>query len=44
MKRVFQKLQASGLLERTPGKKGSASTWQKPLSINDKNGEQMSLF
>ena len=28
MKRVFQKLQASGLLERTPGKRGSASSWR----------------
>lgn len=44
MKRVFQKLQASGLLERTPGKRGSASTWRKPLKKADNNGEQTSLF
>ncbi len=30
MKRVFQKLQSSGLLERTPDKRGSASRWRKP--------------
>jgi ATP-dependent DNA helicase RecG len=44
MKRVFQKLQSSLLLERTPGKGGSASTWRKPVSTPDTDGEQMSLF
>ncbi|SEJ67312.1 ATP-dependent DNA helicase RecG [Cyclobacterium xiamenense] len=44
MKRVFQKLQAANLLERTPSKKGSASTWRKPQNEQDISGEQMSLF
>ncbi len=44
MKRVFQKLQASGLLERTPGKKGSASTWRKPKKDDTESAKQLNLF
>lgn len=44
MKRVFQKLQSSNLLERTPNKQGSASTWRKPNTKNVSDGGQISLF
>lgn len=44
MKRVFQKLQSSGLLERTPDKRARASTWRKPKNSIDNDGEQLSLF
>lgn len=44
MKRVFQRLQSSGLLERTPGKRGSASTWRVPGSPKADNLGQISLF
>jgi len=44
MKRVFQKLQSSGLLERTPGKRGSASRWRRPEKKEDSQPKQMELF
>lgn len=44
MKRVFQKLQYSNLLERTPDKKGSASTWRKPVVKPKQDGQQIKLF
>jgi len=44
MKRVFQRLQSSDLLERTPGKRGSASTWRKPDSPKTDGLGQTSLF
>lgn len=44
MKRVFQKLQASGLLERTPNKRGSASSWRKPEKKIQDQALQMKLF
>lgn len=44
MKRVFQKLQSSGLLERTPDKRGSASRWRKPEKKLQEEYKQMNLF
>lgn len=44
MKRVFQKLQTSGLLERTPNKQGSASTWRKPSKSLSDESKQLGLF
>lgn len=44
MKRVFQKLQSAGLLERTPNKRGSASTWRKIQKNEDDKAEQLKLF
>lgn len=44
MKRVFQKLQVSGLLERTPEKRGSASRWRKPEKRIPDPYTQMKLF
>jgi ATP-dependent DNA helicase RecG len=44
MKRVFQKLQGSGLLERTPGKRGSASRWRRPEKKEESEPKQMTLF
>ena len=44
MKKVFQKLQSSALLERTPGKKGSLSTWRKPSKQRAIQSVQTSLF
>jgi ATP-dependent DNA helicase RecG len=44
MKRVFQKLLTSHLLERTPGKSGRSSTWRKPSNKKNEDGEQMILF
>lgn len=44
MKRIFQKLNSSGLLERTPGKGGGASTWRKISQENNSPGDQIRLF
>ena len=44
MKKVFQKLQLSKLLERTPGKRGSLSTWRKPPEQTLTRVIQTSLF
>ncbi len=44
MKRVFQKLQTAGLLERTPNKRGSASTWRKPEKGSNSEAKQLGLF
>jgi ATP-dependent DNA helicase RecG len=44
MKRVFQKLQTAGLLERTPNKRGSASRWRKPENASNSESTQLTLF
>lgn len=43
MKQVFVKLSESGLLERTPGKGGSASTWRKPQDGKDFEDPQLTM-
>lgn len=43
MKGIFQRLQKSKLLERTPWKLSTASTWRKLWNIEDES-EQKSLF
>jgi ATP-dependent DNA helicase RecG len=44
MKKIFQKLQSSGLLMRTPDKKGSSSTWCKLQKDLKRDSKQLTIF